>query len=299
MNPDEADGIATQLNNLRQLLDWIIAEQPDQWQPLLVRVKQSLAVDKFDDARDDLNRLRSFESSQQFRSELLSAAGTSLPLSAFPRPSGADRMTHSANVWEIFADVFPEDTTIVYNAAVRRAQAADWEPAAKWLRRVADADPEQHLPQYRLAPLLLKLDRLDEYQELCQGMLGRFDESAEPLQQSRAVQACLWHPSAVENPQRLVDQMQAVFDSAPSSLYYRQTALGLAHLRNGSATDAINWLEQALDPDSGIVPTCEVRALAALAMAHQQSGDQSKAEETIQRALERYDAEAPRRASTT
>ncbi len=48
----------------------------------------------------------------------------------------------------------------------------------------------------------------------------------------------------VDDPQRLVDRMQAIFDDESSPLYFRQTTLGMAYLRSGNAIDAIEWLER-------------------------------------------------------
>jgi Tfp pilus assembly protein PilF len=70
--------------------------------------------------------------------------------------------------------------------------------------------------------------------------------------------------------------------------------LGIAHLRSGSTDDAIQWLEKPLEPDSNVLPTCEVRALAALAIAYHEGGNHDKANEVYQRATERYAAEAPK-----
>ncbi len=170
---------------------------------------------------------------------------------------------------------------------------ADWEQAAAWLGRLAQTTPEEHYPQYQLAPVLLKLGRVDEYQELCRGMLEQFDESSKPLYEGRAIQACLWHADAIDDPQRLVARMQAIFDHDPSQLFYRQTALGIAHLRSGSIEDAIEWLEKAIAPDSSTIPTCEVRALAALAIAYHKSGEEAKAKEVYELATERFAEEAP------
>jgi tetratricopeptide (TPR) repeat protein len=141
--------------------------------------------------------------------------------------------------------------------------------------------------------VLLKLGRVDKYRELCQAMLDQFDESSGRTIEGHAIQACLWHPDAVDDPQRLVARMQVILDGDSTYVDSHQTAMGIAQLRCGSPSDAIEWLEKPLGSDSSITPRTEIRILAPLAIAYHQTGKAAKAKEIYEQAMELYSEEAP------
>jgi tetratricopeptide (TPR) repeat protein len=295
--PQLGDAATTQaeIQSLSRLLDWIIDEQPDQRQALLARVGHALSQLRPEDASADLKRLRDLaiqpEDKQSMVSELMNRVRPPRQLGA--RRDSDVRFESIAPAWEHLLEFFPENLQLLVRAAETRARMADWDAASVWLRKASQIARDDHWHAYRLAPLVLHQGQIEEYQSICRAMFQRFDDSASPLEQSRAVEACLWRPDTVDDPQELVARMQSVFDTIPTAEHYKQTAIGIAHLRAGAPGDAIHWLEEAL-ANQAIDPRCEVRALSALAIAHQENGDPSAAKETLERAIERNEAEAPK-----
>jgi tetratricopeptide (TPR) repeat protein len=304
---DRAAAIAKTAKGYGKLLDWIIAEQPQAWEPLMIRAERSLAESRFDDAADDLTQLAAMATPQQYEQSLLSMAGRSAsrlsqPLRASSRSSSGAPYTYEQlacrlPVWETVLEVFPDNVDALQQLKYTHGRLAHWEQAAHCLERLTELTPEDSWPRYQLAPVLLKLGRVEEYRKLCQGMLDQFDQSSQPRDEGHAIRVCLWHGGAVDNPQQLVERMEAIFDKERSKLFYRQTVLGIAHLRSGSPDDAVVWLEKPLKLDSSVAPSGEIRSLAALAIAYHQSGDQTKAKQVYQQATERYAAEAPQAGS--
>ena len=196
-------------------------------------------------------------------------------------------------IWQTIIDVFPDNVYALTKMTDTQGRLADWQQAAAWLQRLAQTTPDEHWPKYQLAPVLLKLGRVDEYRKLCEEMLEQFDASSDPLHEGRAIQTCLWRDEAIDNPQRLVEQMEVLLEKVGTGNYSWQTRMGMAYLRSGNASDAIEWLVKPLEPDSSAVPAYEIRARAALAIAYHESGDNAKAKEVYQRAAERYAEEAP------
>ena len=188
--------------------------------------------------------------------------------------------------------VDPNHTPTLRRLANYHARLADWERTAELHKRLVVATPDDLGRRYYLATLLVKLDRIEEYREHCRQLLADFGESTDLLFQRRAIQACLWHESGSQNHDQLVARIQAIFENAPIALHWRQTTLGLAHVRAGNPNEAKECLEQVLQSESA-PPSGKVRAMATLALAYLADQDEPKASEILQQATQLYAEEAP------
>ncbi len=292
MGVDAEATLAAQAKRIQWLLDRIIDEQPEAWEPLMARAELLAHAQRMDEAFADLARARQFAPAEAFSSRVNRLASLIASTEVGANATDFERISSAIPIWERVLEFDPENTSTLGRLANYHARLADWERAAELHERLAVATPDDFVPQYYLATILLKLDRLDEYREQCHRLLAEFGASADLLLQRRAIQSCLLHETGSQNHDQLLAQIQGILDEVPIVLHWRLTTLGLAHLRSGNASEAKVSLEKVLELDSAS-PSSQVRALATLVLVYLAESDEAKARETLQRATERYAEVAP------
>ncbi len=78
--------LAARFEAAKHLIDWIIEERPDAWEPLLIRAEGALIEERFDDAAADLTEIAALATRDQYEpalqeraSRLANFAGRSRP----------------------------------------------------------------------------------------------------------------------------------------------------------------------------------------------------------------------------
>ncbi len=260
------------------------------------RASLSMLMRRRDEGFADVIRAREFAPAKEFSRRLSRVAGIAISTEADRTATPYDRMLHAIGVWEKVAEIDPQNVGRLRGLAEWHARLAHWERAAEFMQRSAAARPDEVAPRYYLATLLRRLKRDKEYRKLCQELRTEFDESADPAAQRRAIQACMWQNSGVQDYGALAARLKKVVDRVTISLHWRQTGLGIAYLRSGNTSDAKVLLEKVIE--SNTVPARgKVRALAALSLAYLADKDEALAHETLKRATELYAAAAPKAGS--
>ena len=166
--------------------------------------------------------------------------------------------------------------------------------AAKQLRTIVDADPDNTAALQRLALVQLKLGDFDSYRNTCGRMLERF--KGKPKLGSIISWPSILNPRSLEDFAPIVELTRQAVEHSPTN-YYRVNTLAGALYRAGRYSEALAELDRsrslfansvnariaALRDDSFLSPTSEPRHgrafdWAFLAMANFQTKDLPRAE---------------------
>ena len=178
--------------------------------------------------------------------------------------------------------------------AAARCKQNRLDEAAKQLRTIVDADPDNTAALQRLALVQLKLGDFDSYRNTCGRMLERF--KGKPKLGSIISWPSILNPRSLEDFAPIVELTRQAVEHSPTN-YYRVNTLAGALYRAGRYSEALAELDRsrslfansvnariaALRDDSFLSPTSEPRHgrafdWAFLAMANFQTKDLPRAE---------------------
>jgi serine/threonine protein kinase len=169
------------------------------------------------------------------------------------------------------------------------------------LTRTIQLEPDNHRNYYMLAPVLIELGNLAEYQRVSQAMLFQFGETTNTVWAERTARTCLLVPWT--NDLRHVSRLAEIANqnAAPGDpdLAYFQFVKALAEYRLGHAATAVEWAQKSLNQGASWAASYnssrEVVTYTVEAMAYCRLRDEAQAKASLMKAEEIMEREAPKR----
>lgn len=180
----------------------------------------------------------------------------------------------------------------IFDRARELARKGDWEPAAAQFAKGLDVYPEEHWQWYRSGALDAYLNHTDEYRNRCRKMLELFGDAQDPYIAERTGKLCLLLPDAVPNDSRPAQLVDKAVGKRPEVSWF-QLAAAIAKYRAGKFKDAIAQLETA-EKQAGDQVYCRMSIELFQAMSQHQLGEHDAAQKSLEEAVERLEATAPK-----
>ena len=157
-----------------------------------------------------------------------------------------------------------------------------WREAIVDARLQLDNQPADHYNYHTLVALLAMTGDRTGYKQVCQRMVTKFADSANPYIAERVAQDCLLLPESGADLM-LIDKLadRAVTSgSGTDGLPYFQTCKAMSHYRLGNFREAIEWAEKSTKSPTA-EPPAKAKAFAVSAMANWQMGHKDAARATL------------------
>jgi tetratricopeptide (TPR) repeat protein len=184
---------------------------------------------------------------------------------------------------DLFALVIAQrpDRNLLIARRYESGRRGRWKEALDASERLIKLIPNDPPLWYIASALCIETGDLPRYRARCQEVLDRFENSEDPLACEQAVKACLLHPDAMvdlERVQRLADRAAA----AATGRFRRWCHLvqGLAQYRRGNFSDAIEHVRHCLHHE-GDPLYLTATPLLVQAMAQQRLGRHAEAQESL------------------
>jgi tetratricopeptide (TPR) repeat protein len=165
----------------------------------------------------------------------------------------------------------PAYSGLLYERCDTHARCRHWREAAADAVLLVKQTAEDHERYQTLAPLLVQLGEVAEYEQLCKSICGKFGTTKDVFVADRMAKACLILPS----PEVDLKVVSAMADLAVKegkkevAAPYFQFCKGLAEFRLGHYEEAVTWARRAGD---GPFREAKAGASAVLAMAQFELG---------------------------
>jgi serine/threonine protein kinase len=169
------------------------------------------------------------------------------------------------------------------------------------LARALQLEPDNHRNYYTLAPVLIEVGNLAEYQRVSRAMLFQFGETTNTVLAERTARTCLLVPwtNDLRHISRLAEIANQNAGPDDPDLAYFQFVKALAEYRLGQATTAVEWAQRSLNRgasfSAGLNSSREVVTYAVEAMAFCRLRDEAQAKASLMKAEEIMEREAPKR----
>jgi tetratricopeptide (TPR) repeat protein len=160
-------------------------------------------------------------------------------------------------------------------------------PRAIELVKLLIAQDARVEPLAGCAPMLILVDDLRTYRELCDDLVNRHETTAEPRTAYLVARICALAPHGMPDAAKVV-QMADRAVRAVAAPHYLHT-LGLAHYRAGQFDAAIQQLHKSIDGNW----SANAANWLVLAMAHQRLGHAAEAQKWFDRAVDWIDNPSP------
>ncbi|MCW1922839.1 tetratricopeptide repeat protein [Luteolibacter arcticus] len=173
----------------------------------------------------------------------------------------------------LFADLLPagqeltpEYSGLLYERCDTHAMCRRWREAADDAVLLLKQSPESHEHYLTLAPLLVQLGDLAEYQRLCASICGKFGETKDVFVADRMAKACLILPLPALDLKAVAAMAERAVNDGSKEVAapYFQFCKGLAEFRLGHYEEALTWTRRAAD---GPFREAKAGAFTVLAMA--------------------------------
>jgi tetratricopeptide (TPR) repeat protein len=223
-------------------------------------------------------------------------------------PAAKSKPGPAANTTEPSAPAKPKLSATAIAEIGQRAAAAgrrgDWQKAADEYERLLAAKPVNQMAEadhhiaYEYAPVLLQLEKKDEYANLCRLMIGRFGNTTNAMLAERTAKMCLLGPNGETFAQ--ADKLAArsvELGSNDQYLTYFEFARAFASYRERRWDAATEWLDKSRQHNQ--IKADYIWYLVAMnhlvqAMTHHQMNEPDKARQSLQAAEEVIEQKLPK-----
>jgi tetratricopeptide (TPR) repeat protein len=179
---------------------------------------------------------------------------------------------------------------ILYRRSGRMDQAAfELQSASSVLERLVEEHPSAIGYRCQLATIMLLLEDLNGYRQMCEQTLAQFGESNSPHIILPLAQACVLSPNAVHDVNRVVELVEKTEASTARQNQRRLSILGAAFYRAGQNTAAERMLKGLVETGGG----CP-RDGFFLALIYQSDGRTKDARRCFEKAIRDAEALSPR-----
>jgi hypothetical protein len=206
----------------------------------------------------------------------------------------------SAELDRLFAEVLPpepelkpEQASLLYERCDTHARRGRWREAAADAAILLKQSPDNHDNYHLLAPLLVQLGDLPEYQKLCRTMLDKFSGTTDMFVADRMAKDCLMLASSGVDPgalTALADVALTRGSNAAAAPYFK-FCKGLAEYRLGHYEVAMSWARAAAAGPFGHAKAC---AFAIIAMAQFKQNHMAEAREALSECGRTIESQSPK-----
>jgi eukaryotic-like serine/threonine-protein kinase len=183
------------------------------------------------------------------------------------------RQRKLVEIERLFADLLPREreskpelANLLFERCDTYARCSRWREAAADAAVLLKHSPDSHHNYHLLAPLLVQLGAVEEYQRLCRTILDKFSGTTDMFVADRMAKDCLILPSPGVDPKAaatLADVAVSRGSNAAAASHFK-FCKGLAEFRLGHYEEAIKWAGLAAEGRSVHPKAC---AFAVLAMS--------------------------------
>jgi serine/threonine protein kinase len=155
-----------------------------------------------------------------------------------------------AEVERLFADLLPREreskpelANLLFERCDTYARCSRWREAAADAEVLLKHSPDNHHNYHMLAPLLVQLGDMEEYQRLCRIILDKFSGTTDMFVADRMAKDCLILPAPGVDPKAaatLADVAVSRGSKAAAASHFK-FCKGLAEFRLGHYEEAIKW----------------------------------------------------------
>lgn len=174
------------------------------------------------------------------------------------------------------------------------ARRGEWQEALTNWNRVVTYAPHDHLGYHYLAPLLIQMQQLRDYQQTRARILQLFGNTTDSLIAERMVKACLILPASPEEMNVISKMADVAAPSPPPNDIsgFNLFAKALTEYRLGHFPNAIQLLEQVFPTDVDLY--CRTESYLLLSMARYQLHQIQKSREAFAKATDAIDHQLPK-----
>jgi serine/threonine protein kinase len=155
-----------------------------------------------------------------------------------------------------------------------------WQEAAEDAALALQNQPTDHYRYHTLAALLAMIGDRSGYEQVCNRLVTKFADSADPYVSERIAQDCLLLPNSGADlalMDKLADRALAAGYGTDGFPYF-QACKAMARYRLGDFSGTIDWGERAVKSPASFA---RAKAYAALAMAHWELGQSDEARSAL------------------
>jgi len=205
----------------------------------------------------------------------------------------------SSNQWQEMHEFRIEAATLllgeapkqIFDRAQTMARKGEWEQAAAQFAKGLDVYKDDHWHWYQSGALQAYLNQSDEYGNHCRKMLDLFGDTEDPFIAERTAKLCFLLPDAAPDDPRPATLAEEAIGTRSDNSWFA-LASAISKYRAGQFQESLDRLRIA-QVRSGDQVYCNVLIELFRAMSQRQLGQQSAAENSLGKAIDLLNSNAP------